>query len=124
MNALMGVFLLLLAALKFFDLKGFADAFAGYDPLARRLKIYAFAYPFIELALALMFLAGALPVFSNLLLIIVFSVTTLGVIRVIQSGETVKCGCAGAGFNLPVGKVTVAENLAMIIMGIINLLSY
>ena len=122
MNALMGLFLIFLAALKFFDTKGFAEVFTKYDPLAARVKGYAYIYPFIELALGIMYFTNTEPFLTNVLLVIVFAINTIGVIKVIRSGEDVRCGCAGAGFNLPVGRVTLAENLTMILMGLANIL--
>lgn len=123
MNALMGLFLLFLAALKFFDTKGFAEAFVKYDPLAARVKGYAYLYPFIELGLAAMFLSGSYPLLANSLLIVVLAITTIGVLKAIQTGAKLQCGCAGTGFNLPVGRVTVAENVVMIAMAIFNILA-
>jgi hypothetical protein len=122
MNALMGLFLIFLAALKFFDTKGFAEVFSKYDPLAARVKGYAYVYPFIELGLGVMYFAGSYPLMTNILLIVVFAINTVGVMKVIRGGAAVKCGCAGAGFNLPVGRVTLAENLIMIAMGLANIL--
>lgn len=122
MNALMGLFLIFLSALKFFDTKGFAEVFTKYDPLAARVKGYAYIYPFIELGLGIMFLSSTYPIFTNGLLVAVFAINTVGVMTVIRSGAEIRCGCAGAGFNLPVGRVTLVENMAMIVMGLSGLL--
>ncbi len=123
MNAAMGLFLLFLAALKFFDTKGFAEVFSKYDPLAMRFRGYAYLYPFIELALGAMYLSGSWPGFTNFAVIVIFSITTLGVLQVVRSGREVRCGCAGTKFNLPVGRVTLAENLVMGLMALANLLA-
>lgn len=122
MNALMGLFLIFLAALKFFDTKGFAEVFTKYDPLAARVKGYAYLYPFIELGLGVMYFSGSYPIATNVLLLAVFAINTIGVIKVIRSGADVRCGCAGAGFNLPVGRVTLVENVAMLLMGLGNII--
>src|SRR5882724_850004 len=53
----MGLFLAIFSMFKFFDLSGFADGFQMYDLLAKRARAYALFYPFVELGLALGYLA-------------------------------------------------------------------
>src|SRR5687767_5610581 len=48
----MGVFFLVFAGFKLVGYRVFALMFSSYDIVAKRFKIYAYAYPFIELALA------------------------------------------------------------------------
>lgn len=122
MTGWMGGFLILLATLKLFDVQGFVGAFRQYDPLAMRVKAYACLYPFLELALGGLILAGVWPLLVNLVLMAVFAVNAAGVGRVLQTGAAVRCGCAGAGFNLPVGRVTLLEDLLMVVMGLWGLI--
>ncbi len=122
MNGFMGLFLCFLAALKFFNLSGFTSSFAGYDLLAVRFRLYGLSYPFIELGLALLYLSGTLPLLTNILMIVVMLIGSTGVIKTIRSGTVVQCGCVGAGFNLPVGRVTLFENMMMAAMAAINLM--
>ena len=58
MHLFMGLFLLQFSALKLFDVRGFAKGFAKYDLLAMRSRPYGLIYPFLELTLALGYLAG------------------------------------------------------------------
>jgi len=116
MPASMGLFLCLLATLKFFNLQGFADTFAGYDLLAARVRAYAFAYPFIEMALGFLYLSGIAPVITNSVMIVLMLGGSLGVVQVIRRGNKVQCACVGTSFALPVGRVTLAENLIMAAM--------
>ena len=122
MNGAMAIFLFFLAALKLFNLKGFADAFSGYDLIAKHFRFYAYAYPFIELSLGCLYLASAIPLLTNILMVAVMAVGSIGVLKVIHAGETLQCGCVGAGFNLPVGRVTLFENTVMAIMAIMTLM--
>ena len=124
MEAMMGLFLCFIAALKFFDLKGFTTTFARYDVLAARLPLYGRTYPFIELSLGLLFLSGFFPVLTSLVLIAVMIIGNIGVFGVIRRGTVVQCGCVGTGFNLPVGRVTFAENTIMLLMGVMTLLHH
>lgn len=121
MDGFMGTALILLAFLKLLSLDKFGEIFRQYDPAAKRLSVYADAYPFIEAGLGILFLSGYFPLFANFALMVIFAINTIGVFRVIKSGSKVQCGCVGASFALPVGKVTLAENLLMICMATINL---
>ena len=123
MNGLMGLFLLFLATLKLFDLNGFAKSFAQYDPLATQMPVYGQVYPFIELLLGALYLAVLYPLFTNLLLIIILAVSTAGIIKSLQTGKSLQCGCVGTGFNLPLEKVTVFENSVMILMALFMILN-
>ena len=51
MHDFMGLFLLVFAMVKLFDLSSFATGFAKYDLLAARSRTYALVYPFLELGL-------------------------------------------------------------------------
>ncbi len=76
MHDFMGFFLVVFALLKVFNLSGFADGFQKYDLLARRFRAYALAYPFIELALGLGYLAFWRPatVYAATVIILGFTV--------------------------------------------------
>ena len=52
----MGLFFIVFSFFKMLDLKNFPESFRMYDPLAKRVSIYGWIYPFIETALGLMFL--------------------------------------------------------------------
>jgi hypothetical protein len=113
MQILMGTFLCFLATLKLFNWDGFVETFAKYDVLAQRFRGYAIAYPLIEIALATLYLSGSHLLFANATMLTVMTVGTLSVLRVIRSGTIVRCACVGSAFDLPVGRVTLAENLVM-----------
>lgn len=122
MDGLMGLFLCLLAVLKLFDVRAFAGVFSKYDPLAARVAAYGRVYPFLELALGVLYLSGVWLTAVNGITFAVFAVNAAGVIHVLRSGINVQCACAGAGFGLPVGKVTLFEDAAMTLMAIFGLL--
>jgi len=116
MNAAMGLFLCMLGLLQLLNLSGFVTALRSYDPLAKHSKIYAHCYPFLEILAGMLLLADAAPVFANLLILFIFGINTVGVTRVLKSGLAVQCACVGTMFSLPVGRVTFAENLIMLVM--------
>jgi hypothetical protein len=63
--------------------------------------------------LAALYLSGLHPLFANAAMVFVMTIGTLSVLRVIRSGVSLRCACVGSAFDLPVGRVTLAENLVM-----------
>ena len=79
----MGLFYIIFSFFKLLDLKGFPESFKMYDPLAKVVPSYAWIYPFIEVALGIMFLMRfEIPV-ALLVTIIVLGITTIGVTKVL-----------------------------------------
>lgn len=118
MPIFMGLFLLNFAMFKLFDIAGFANSFAMYDIIGARCGLYAKAYPFIELALALGFLFQRHLDIVYGLTALVMGVGLIGIINQYRSGQQVRCACMGNLINVPVGSVTVLENTSMIVMTI------
>jgi hypothetical protein len=79
MSHFMGGFFLAFSFFKLLDVRAFADAYAGYDILARRSRAYALAYPFVELTLGVAYLANLWPLATNLATLLVMSVSSVGV---------------------------------------------
>lgn len=121
MRHLMAGFFIGLSFFKFMDLQAFSTAFAKYDPLAKTLRGYGRVYPFIELTLGIMFVAGVGLTLANALTVLVLGITTYGVVQKITGKDQIQCACLGAGFNLPLSWVTVIENSVMVLMAIYSL---
>ena len=101
---------------KLLNLRAFADAYHMYDLVAARSRAYAFAYPFIELGLALAYLVRAEPMVVNAITLVIMLVSLAGVLRTVLAKRRIRCACLGAVFNLPMTWVTVAEDGLMAIM--------
>jgi len=114
----MGLFFLLFALFKFFDIKGFADGFQMYDLVAQRSRAYALAFPFIEFTLALLYLSRAAPIATNSLTFIVMSISAVGVIRSLIKGLDFECACLGTLLKVPLSTVTIVENVGMGLMAL------
>lgn len=123
MNHIMAGFFIGLSFFKFLDLKAFAESFSSYDPLAQRWLNYGYVYPFVELLLGLLFIAGKFLLLANVVTVIILTATTYGVYKRLQSKSKFECACLGTTFNLPLSNVTIGENILMITMGIYSLLS-
>jgi hypothetical protein len=101
---------------KLLNLTAFADAYQMYDLVAARSRAYAFAYPFIELGLAIAYLLRAEPKIVNAITLFVMLVSLAGVLRSVMAKRKIRCACLGSVFNLPMTWVTVAEDGLMAIM--------
>ena len=115
--------MMLLAMLKLQDVEQFSTMFLGYDLLARRYVPYAKVYPFAEWTAGALMTAHALPWIS---IPIAGFIGTVGAISVfyavyVQKRE-LKCACVGGSSNVPLGFVSLTENLFMIGMAIWMLL--
>lgn len=124
MHYFMGIFLIIFAMLKLFHPAGFADGFQMYDVLAQRARAYAYVYPYIELGLGLAYLSFFAPVFTYLATIIVFGFGAFGVVRALRDGLDINCPCMGTILSVPLSTVTLSEDVAMIAMAVVMLVSY
>jgi hypothetical protein len=122
MHDFMGFFLVVFALLKLFDLSGFADGFQKYDLLARRVRLYAIAYPFIELALGLAYFSFWRPTTVYVATIVILGFGTLGVINALRKGLDVDCACMGSALKVPLSTVALFEDLGMAAMAAFMLL--
>ncbi|GAB5443076.1 MAG: hypothetical protein Fues2KO_34250 [Fuerstiella sp.] len=116
MTWFMGFFFVAFAFFKLLDVSKFADAFATYDVIGRRSRIYGLSYPFIELGLGLLFLSGHFLLAANVLTLFIMAIGLVGVIGAVRKKQTIQCACLGTVFNLPMSIVTIVENSTMILM--------
>ena len=113
----------MLAMLKLQDVEQFSTMFVGYDLLGRRWVPYAYAYPYLE-ALAAVLMAGRiLPWIS---IPVALTIGTIGAVSVFYAvyvqKRDIKCACVGGSGNVPLGFISLSENLAMIGMAVWMLL--
>ena len=118
MRNFMGSFFLVFGLLKLFKLKDFATAYAKYDLLAMRSKLYAKAYPFIELALAAVYLFNFELLITSWVTAVLMLVGALGVYIKLRKKEEIQCACLGTVLKLPMTYVTLVEDLLMAGMAI------
>lgn len=116
MTDFMGLFFIVFSFFKLLDLKGFTHSFVMYDPLAARIKAYAWVYPFIEVALGLMLLLRWKIQLALVTTIFILGITTIGVVRSLLKKEAIQCACLGTALKLPMTEATFIENALMIIM--------
>lgn len=114
----MGLFYIVFSFFKLLDLKGFPQSFAMYDPLAKRVPVYGWVYPFLELTLGLFFLFRFEVTIALWVTLIILGTTTVGVIQSLVSKKRIRCACLGTALKLPMTEATLIENILMIAMAI------
>lgn len=119
----MGLFYIVFSFFKLLDLKGFSESFKMYDPLASRISIYGWMYPFIEVVLGLMFLMHFGVKTALVITLIVLGITTIGVTKSLLDKKSIRCACLGTALKLPMTEATFIENAVMIVMAILLLVS-
>jgi copper chaperone CopZ len=117
----MGLFFIVFSFFKMLDLKNFPESFGMYDPLAKRISLYARIYPFIETVLGLMFLMRFEIEFALVATLIILSITTVGVTKTLLDKKSIRCACLGTALKLPMTEATFIENAIMIVMAVIML---
>jgi cation transport ATPase len=117
----MGLFYIVFSFFKLLDLKGFPESFKMYDPLAKVMPVYGWIYPFIEVALGLMFLMRFQIPIALIITLVVLGITTVGVTKTLLEKKSIQCACLGTALKLPMTKATFIENSIMIVMAIILL---
>ena len=117
----MGLFYVVFSFFMFLDLKGSQTSFETYDPLAKRISIYGWVYPFIELARGLCFLMRYQLEFALILTLLILGMTTMGVLRVLIDKRQIQCACLGTALKLPMTEATFIENAVMIVMALFML---
>lgn len=118
----MGLFYIVFSFFKFLDLKGFVMSFRMYDPLAKRVGIYGWIYPFTELTLGILFLVRIAIPTALVATLVILGITTIGVTRSILSKQEIQCACLGTALKLPMTEATFIENAVMIMMAIFMLI--
>ena len=113
--------MVILAIQKLRDLFAFSNQFLGYDLLAQKWVRYAYIYPFIE-GLAGVAMLTAVPEHALIAAPLALFIGPVGAISVFKAvyidKRELKCACVGGNSNVPLGFVSLSENLAMMGMSI------
>ena len=109
----------LLAIQKLQDLRSFSTMFLNYDLLARRWVRYGYIYPFGEALAGILMVAHVLPIISVPVSLFIGTVGAVSVFKAVYVDKReLKCACVGGNSNVPLGFVSLTENLFMIGMGL------
>jgi glutaredoxin len=108
-----------LAMLKLQNVEGFATMFLNYDLLARRWVPYGKVYPFAELGAGALMTAGALTWLAAPVALFIGGIGAASVFKAVYlDRRDLKCACVGGDSNVPLGFVSLTENLMMVAMAV------
>lgn len=114
-----GFSMVILAMLKLQDVEKFSTMFLNYDLLARRWVRYGYVYPFAEALAGLLMIAGVLTWLSVPIALFIGTIGAASVFKAVYiDRRELKCACVGGASNVPLGFVSLTENLMMIAMAV------
>ena len=109
----------LLAVQKLQDVESFSTMFLNYNLLARRWVLYGKIYPFGEAFAGVLMVTGALTWLSAPVAMFIGTVGAVSVFKAVYIDKReLKCACVGGDSNVPLGFVSLTENLMTMVMGI------
>ena len=107
-----------LAILKLRDLYSFSNQFITYDLIGMRWVRYAYIYPVAEAFAGIGMIAGIL---TPLVAVTALTIGTIGAVSVFKAvyidKRDLKCACVGGDSKVPLGFISLTENLMMMGMG-------
>jgi glutaredoxin len=108
-----------LAYLKLRDVESFSTMFLNYDLLARRWVRYGYVYPFAEGLAGVLMIPAILNWVSVPLALFIGTVGGISVFKAVYIDKReLKCACVGGDSDVPLGFISLTENLMMIAMGL------
>jgi hypothetical protein len=108
-----------LALLKLQNIEGFATMFLNYDLLAKRWVPYSYVYPFAEGLAGVLMVAGALTWLSVPIALLIGTIGAASVFKAVYiDRRELKCACVGGSSNVPLGFISLTENLMMVAMAV------
>jgi glutaredoxin len=111
--------MIVLALLKLQNVETFATMFLNYDLLAKRWVPYSYIYPFAESLAGVLMTAGTLTWLSAPVALFIGTVGATSVFKAVYVDKReLKCACVGGSSNVPLGFISLTENLMMIAMAI------
>lgn len=114
-----GIAMCLLSLQKLRDIDGFATGFLNYDLLAQRVVRYAWVYPWAEGLAGVLMIAGALLWIAIPVALVIGTIGAVSVVKAVYiDRRSLKCACVGGNSNVPLGFVSLLENVLMVAMAV------
>ncbi len=111
--------MVVLAMLKLQNVESFATMFLNYDLLAKRWVPYSYIYPYAEGLAGVLMVAGALNWLSVPVALFIGTIGAASVFKAVYiDRRELKCACVGGSSNVPLGFISLTENLMMIAMAV------
>jgi glutaredoxin len=114
-----GFSMVVLALLKLQNVETFSTMFLNYDLLAKRWVPYGYIYPFAEALAGVLMVAGVLTWLSVPIALFIGGIGAVSVFKAVYIDKReLKCACVGGASKVPLGFVSLLENLMMIAMAV------
>lgn len=114
--------MILLGMQKLRDIEGFTTMFLNYDLLARKWVPYAYVYPWVETGAGILMTGMLLTWLAAPAALFIATVGAISVFKAVYIDKReLKCACVGGNSNVPLGFVSLTENLMMMGMAIFML---
>jgi hypothetical protein len=119
LDAFMGVFFIIFSLFKLSHLREFAYGFQSYDLIAKKSLIYSYFYPFVQLTVGLLYIAGLGAIPLDIFVIVVSLISGAGVINSLLSKRALHCVYLGNVIKLPLSTISFVEDFGMAIMAFV-----
>jgi glutaredoxin len=114
-----GFSMAVLALLKLQNVESFATMFLNYDLLAKRWVPYSYVYPLAEGLAGVLMIAGVLTWLSVPIALFIGTIGAVSVFKAVYVDKReLKCACVGGSSNVPLGFLSLTENLMMVAMAV------
>ena len=124
MTWFISIAMVLLGLQKLQDIERFATMFLTYDLLAQKWLRYGYVYPFIETGAGLLMMTGVLTWLSAPIVLLASGIGVVSVFKAVYIDKhALKCACVGGDSKVPLGFVSLLENVMMFSMALWMLLS-
>ena len=111
--------MVVLALLKLQNVEKFSTMFLNYDLLAKRWVPYATLYPFLEGFAGILMVGHLLNWLSVPIALFIGSIGAVSVFKAVYVDKReLKCACVGGSSNVPLGFVSLTENVMMVAMAL------
>jgi len=111
--------MVVLSLLKLQNVESFATMFLNYDLLAKRWVPYSYIYPYAEGVAGVLMVAGALTWLSVPIALFIGTIGAVSVFKAVYvDRRELKCACVGGSSNVPLGFISLTENVMMIAMAV------
>lgn len=108
-----------LALLKLQDVETFSTMFLNYDLLARRWVRYGYVYPFAEGLAGVLMTAHVADWLSVPVALTIGGIGAASVVKAVYiDRRELKCACVGGATRVPLGFVSLTENVMMVAMAL------
>ena len=108
-----------LALLKLQNVESFSSMFLNYDLLAKRWVPYSYVYPYAEGVAGVLMAAGVLTWLSVPIALVIGTIGAISVIKAVYVDKReLKCACVGGDSNVPLGFLSLTENVMMVAMAL------